>query len=39
VWICPTRIDDVASALRTDGFSAPAAKNFSIFVQRECAAR
>jgi hypothetical protein len=35
VHTCP-RIDSLARTLRADGFSAPAAKNFAVFIQRDC---
>jgi hypothetical protein len=36
VWTCPTRVDAVAQALRLQGFSAPAAKNFALFTKQDC---
>jgi rhodanese-related sulfurtransferase len=36
VWTCPTRVDAVAQALRLQGFSAPAAKNFAVFTREDC---
>lgn len=38
IWTCPTRIDAVAQVLRAQGFSAPAAKNFALFVKEDCVA-
>ena len=35
VHTCP-RIDSVARTLGADGFSAAAATNFAVFIQRDC---
>jgi hypothetical protein len=36
VWVCRTRVDAVAAALRDQGFASQAANNFGIFVRQEC---